>query len=391
MKFASAVDLVHELDRDVDAICARAERDLGEPADLVLAFFTSHFEDDAERLSAILSRRFSGALVVGCSAEGVCGRDIEHERVPAMSVMLARLPGVKVQPFRAGPEDLSSGQAVQNWIGSLGVSAEQAPTFVFLADPFTVPIKAVLHLFDIAYTGCPLLGGMVSGCEGPGQAVLILNGQVHRDGAVGLAITGAVEVRTVVSQGCRPVGERFVITRARDNVIEQLGGKPALHQLRNLLKNLSGDDLVLAQRSLFIGMVINEHKGEFKRGDFVIRHLLAGDPNSGSIVVGDEVRVGSSIQFHVRDEHSADQDLRELLESALSAAPPAGALLFTCNGRGTRMWDEPHHDASVLGEICGTAPMAGFFAAGELGPIDGRNLIHGHTASIGLFYPIAAE
>ncbi|MBI4580926.1 MAG: FIST C-terminal domain-containing protein [Planctomycetes bacterium] len=387
MRFASAATLVQDLDRETIELCGQTEAILGDNRpDLVLAFFTPHFEDEADRIAGVFTRRYPTAVFAACSAEGVLGADAEHERVPAMALWLARMPGARLHALRAGTEDLSSPQAAHKWIGKLGPKPAEAPTFLLFADPFSVPINAVLQLFDVTYPQRPVLGGMVSGCEGPGQAVLILDDQVYREGAVGIAVSG-VDVRTVVSQGCRPLGERFVITQCQRNVIQQLGGKPALQQLRDLLRGLAGEDLMLAQQSLFVGLVINEYKERFKRGDFVIRHLLAGDPQSGAIVVGDEVRVGMSMQFHVRDERSADEDLRELLVAARERGAPAGALLFTCNGRGTRMWSEPNHDVAVLRDICGPVPAAGFFAAGELGPIDGRNLIHGHTASIGLFYP----
>lgn len=388
MIFGSASAALPDLDEAVATICGEVERQLKDARpNLVLTFFSSHFEDEADRLVKSLSRRFPGSLLLGCSAEGVIGTDAEHERVPAVSLLAAHLPGVQLHPFRAGPDDLAHPQEAHAWIGQLASVGDGAPSFLLLADPFSVPINALIKLFNTTFPGRPVLGGMVSGCEEPEQAVLIQGDHIYRDGAVGVRISGDLEIRTVVSQGCRPLGERYVITKGQNNVIQQLGGKPALQQLRDLLRQLSGDELVMAEQSLFVGIAIDEHKNTFRRGDYVIRHLLAGDPNSGAIMVGDEIRVGTSVQFHVRDHRSADEDLRELLASARSETAPAGALLFTCNGRGTRMWPEPGHDVSVLRELCGSVPVGGFFAAGELGPLEGKNFIHGHTASIGLFYP----
>lgn len=387
MKFESFARAVENLDEDLPALCELARSRMPEPPDLVLAFATCHFEDQSEAICRALNDHFDSALVTGCSAEGVIGPDSEHERVPAVSLMLARMPGVNLVPFRMEAAELSDLESVQAAVAGIEADPIDEPTFIFLGDPFSVPVKPVLQAMDERFPGRPVLGGMVSGCDGPGQAVLILGENVFRDGAIGVAVVGNVEVRTVVSQGCRPIGERFVITRGRGNVIEHLGGRPALQQLRESLRKLSGDDLALAQRSLFIGLAIDEHKGEFRRGDFVIRQILAGDSASGAIVVGDEIRVGMSVQFHVRDADSADEDLRALLAPVADGGSPAGALMFTCNGRGTRMWEKPNHDVGVLRGTHRNTPVAGFFAAGELGPIDGRNLVHGHTASIGLFYP----
>lgn len=388
MKFGSACVRVQDLDQAVGQVIDQAEAQLGGSApNLVLVFVTSHFEDHAEKVARSLAARFESAVLAGCSAEGVIGTDSECERVPALSVLLASLPGVHLHPFRAEPRDLARPQEAHAWMNALRPDeAEGPPSFLLFGDPFSVPVKSLLKLFDQTFVGRPVLGGMVSGCEAPEQSVLVLGGDVHRSGAVGVRLTGDVVMRTVISQGCRPIGDRFIITRGHDNVIQQLGGKPALQQLRELLHQLSGNDLVLAEQSLFVGLAIDEYKDQFKCGDFLIRNLLAGDPNSGAIMVADEIRVGTSVQFHVRDQQSADADLRERLSAARCDHPPAGALLFTCNGRGTRMWAEPNHDVSLLHEVCGPLPVAGFFAAGELGPVEGRNFIHGHTASIGLFY-----
>jgi small ligand-binding sensory domain FIST len=386
MRFGSACVLAQDLDQAVGQISDEAESQLhGNRPDLVLVFITSHFEDQSDALVRTLVGRFGSAVVAGCSAEGVIGTNAECERMPALSVLVASLPGAHVHPFRASPQDLARPQEAHGWIRNLlPDDSEGPPSFILLADPFSVPISALLKLFNQSFPGRPVLGGMVSGCEEPEQSVLVLGRDVYRSGAVGLRITGDLEIHTVVSQGCRPVGDRFVITKGQKNVIQQLGGKPALQQLRDLLRQLSGNDLVLAEQSLFVGLAIDERKDKFGGGDFLIRHLLAGDPNSGAIMVGDEIRVGTSVQFHVRDARTADDDLRQRLTAA--RVPAAGALLFTCNGRGTRMWSKPNHDVTVVNEICGPLAVAGFFAAGEFGPVEGQNFIHGHTASIGLFY-----
>jgi small ligand-binding sensory domain FIST len=218
----------------------------------------------------------------------------------------------------------------------------------------------------------------------PEQTPLIFGEEVVDVGAVGALLRGDVAMRSVVSQGCRPVGAPLVVTKAQENVILELGGRSPLEQLRDLYQQLPARDQELFQHGPHIGLVLNECQETFQRGDFLVRNLYGIDRSSGALAITDRVRVGQTVQFHVRDADTADEDLRLLLRQNRSSAP-AGALLFTCNGRGTRLFPAPHHDASALAAEVGPVPLAGFFAAGELGPVGGQNFIHGFTASALIF------
>ncbi len=202
-----------------------------------------------------------------------------------------------------------------------------------------------------------------------------------------MLLRGPVGARCIVSQGCRPIGRPFVITRARENVILELAGKPPLARLQELWQQLGPEDQQLFQRGLHVGRVINEYQGGFQRGDFLVRNVLGLDRDTGALAITDRVRVGQTVQFHVRDAATADEDLHALLQIDLSAGAkrPAGALVFSCNGRGSRMFDQPDHDARAVRAEAGEIPLAGFFAAGELGPVGGQNFLHGFTASVVLF------
>ncbi len=228
--------------------------------------------------------------------------------------------------------------------------------------------------------------GMASGGRRPGMNALLLGPRAVDHGAIGVLVQGPAIVRSVVSQGCRPIGKPLVITKAEDNFILELGGKPPALRLQELWQELAPDERQLLQQGLHVGRVINEYQGKFERGDFLIRNVMGLDRNNGALAVTDHIRVGQTVQFHVRDAASADEDLHALLQLDLRAhAKPAGALLFTCNGRGTRLFDEPHHDARAIRAEAGALPVAGFFAMGELGPVGGQNFIHGFTASVLLF------
>jgi small ligand-binding sensory domain FIST len=256
-----------------------------------------------------------------------------------------------------------------------------------ICDPFTFPPGDLLTHLNEHVPGTTVMGGLASGGLTRRQSRLFLDGRVLSQGAVGVRLPGA-SADLLVSQGCRPVGDPYTVTRAEANVILELGGRPPLKRLEDLVAALPAGDRELLTRGVHMGMVINEYLAELRQGDFLIRGVLGADPDSGAIAVGDEVQVGQTVQFHVRDAASADEDLRCALEretAALGGRAAAGALLFTCTGRGSHLFAEPSHDAGLLAKALGEIPVAGCFCAGEIGPVGGQNYLHGFTASIALF------
>lgn len=188
----------------------------------------------------------------------------------------------------------------------------------------------------------------------------------------------------VVSQGCRPIGEPMVITTAERNMIGGLGGVSALSKLRSVFAELPTRDQRLVQNGLHVGRVINEYQEKFEYGDFLIRNVVGIDSEAEIISIGDYVRPGQTVQFHVRDAESADAELDSLL-SQHAGGLFGSALLFTCNGRGMNLFPDPDHDAQLIRKNFGDIPTAGFFAAGEIGPVGQQNFMHGFTASLVLF------
>jgi small ligand-binding sensory domain FIST len=263
----------------------------------------------------------------------------------------------------------------------------EAPTFILLADPFTTPMAEALTVLADRWPGAAAIGGLAGGGRNQGDHRLLLNDTVHDNGLVGVALSGPLSIRTVVSQGCRPIGDPFVVTRAEQNVIHELGGEPALERLQAVFESLAGDERRMAHQALHVGIVIDEHRERFERGDFLIRNLIGADRSSGSVAIGDQVQEGQTVQFHLRDAKSASEDLNLLLalDRTKHEQPPLGALLFSCCGRGHGLFGKPHHDITVLRERVGEIPAAGFFAQGEIGPVGGSNFLHGYTASLALF------
>jgi small ligand-binding sensory domain FIST len=214
-----------------------------------------------------------------------------------------------------------------------------------------------------------------------------VDGVSHAAGAAAVLLHGPITIRTVVSQGCRPIGKPVVVTKSEQQTIQELGGRPPLAVLKELFNELPPEDRALVNEGLHVGRVINEYQESFGRGDFLIRNVVGADHETGAIAVADFIRRGQTVQFHVRDAASADEDLRTLLADAGKTVRPEGALLFTCNGRGTRMFDTADHDAAAVDDAWPGLPVAGLFAQGELGPVGGRSFMHGFTASMALFGP----
>ena len=388
MPFASGLSTEASTDAALLDICSLVRKQLEDAADLAVVFFSVHHRDHATDIVRTVQERLSPRCLIGCVGEAIVGNDQEVERGPALSLWAAKWPQpVELSSFHLVLERTSEGASLLGWPDELVEAQPKHSAILLLGDPFTLPIDLFLEQINESHPGLPVLGGMASGIRGPGQCRLLLDGAVHDQGGVGVLLQGAIGLRSIVSQGCRPIGTHMVITKADENIIEGLGGKPPLTQLQQLWQELSTEEQNLFQQGLHIGRVINEYQGEFQRGDFLVRNVLGLDKSSGALAITERVRVGQTVQFHVRDAATADEDLHALLQHDVSAHErrPAAALLFTCNGRGTRLFPQAHHDARALRQEAGVIPVAGFFAQGELGPIGGQNFIHGFTASIALF------
>jgi small ligand-binding sensory domain FIST len=354
------------------------ERLDGEGCDLAVCFASTHhvgaFEDIGPALRNILEPR----VLVGGTAVAVAGGAHEIEENPALTVFAARLEGATLTPVTLRVQETPDGAALTGW-----PSLDRPPARLLLfADPFTFPVDAFLQRVNRDLPGLQIIGGLASAAGSPGGNRLVLDDGVADEGAVGVFVDGgSIEVRTLVSQGCRPIGRPYVVTRAEQNLIEELGGKPAIERLQELAGAASEEERELLRGGLHVGLVVDEHKAEFSRGDFLVRNLLGADENSGALAVGEQVSVGQTVQFHVRDAAAADEDLREMLTGVDADA----ALLFTCNGRGRHLFTVPDHDAGMVENLLGPIPLAGAFCAGEIGPVGGRNFLHGFTASLALF------
>jgi small ligand-binding sensory domain FIST len=388
MFFASAVtqepllrDALHRLETRL------RDQITDQPVDLALLFLSSHFRRMAPEVCEGVRAMFAPRHLLGCAAEGVIGSHAEIEQRPAITLMLARLPGVRFYPFMLQQGHWDT--LLQDDVAFRRIVAAPDDTRLFLlfCDPFTTPVQRILSTFDELYPGVPVLGGMASAAMAVGQNMLISDEFTTPVGAVGLGLAGDFDLDVIVSQGCRPIGEPYVVTQARGNVIIALENQPPMLRIQEVVDSLSETERGLLQRGLLIGRAINPMQEQLGRGDFLIRGVLATDRHSGTLTIGDTIEPGEIVQFHVRDAETAREDLEMMLIPQAFRPRPDGALLFTCNGRGTRLYEYENGDVSVIARGLGNVPMSGFFCAGEIGPVSKHNFVHGHTACLAIFRP----
>lgn len=368
-------------DAFAEAAARAALRLGGAPADLVVVFAGQDNLDHADEGLGAVAERLGDAALIGCGAQGVVadGKEVEGGGVAVWAASLGE--GAEAETFHL--EALQAGDAVA--VAGMPM-LDGADALLLLADPYTFPVEGLLAQLAVDNPGLPVIGGVASAGGGPGLGILMHDGRVEHEGAVGVALSG-VDVRPCVSQGARPIGPEMIITAVDGNVIEQLASQPALERIKEAIAELDPTERALAAQGLLLGIVIDPNQPEYERGDFLIRGLLDVDDEAGSVTVGEQVRVGQTVRLQVRDGASADEDLQAVLQRQLSdlRQPPAGALLFTCNGRGAGMFGVDDHDASALDYAFAGAPAAGFFCAGEIGPVGDRNFVHGFTATMAVF------
>jgi small ligand-binding sensory domain FIST len=377
MPFASALSEHPLTTHAVGEVIGGVLEQIGERPDFAFMVLTAPHAGALEDALCTVDELLHPLVSLGCAAESVLGPHREVEESAAVALLAGHTGPLVPVVLDATPADTGDGLVLRGWPAEIPFDTG---TLVLIGDPYSFPVESFLDWVQKNHPGLRVVGGMASAARGPGGNRLALGRNVRTGGAIGALLGPGAEIGTLVSQGCRPFGHPLVVTRAEHNVMYELAGRPALEQLvAHAHETLTEDEVVMLEAGgVHVGLVIDEHKERFGRGDFLVRSVVGADRSTGAIAVGDAVSIGTTVQFHLRDAASADEDLHALLATRRADA----ALVFTCNGRGTRLFGEPHHDVRVLAEHLGPVPMAGFFAAGELGPIGGRNFLHGFTASV---------
>ncbi|MDP7034986.1 MAG: FIST C-terminal domain-containing protein [Planctomycetota bacterium] len=394
MKFSSAHSTTPSSEEALREVLNRIQEDFEstDPPDVAIFFITHHHQPCFPELGLRVKRSLNVQHLLGTTAESVIEGTQEFENQPVLALWAGWLPEVQIHPFRITCAQTDEGFSFTGIPQELPSGSTSPPTFLLLPDPFTIPTQEMLKIFSQQFPGAVVTGGLASGGQAPGQNTLFLNGDTFQEGAIGIAIQGPIEIRTIISQGCRPIGRHWVVTQAKGNILNGLGGKPPLERLQEIFETLDPEELELVRSALHIGLVTNEYQEDFDRGDFLIRNVIGVDPGDGSLLLSDLVRTGQTVQFQVREPDSAREDLLHLLNRDRSQwkTPPLGGLIFSCNGRGSRLFGDPNVDISGVRSVTGNIPIAGFFAQGEIGPVGGENFIHGFTASVALFAPASS-
>lgn len=411
MQWVNALSTRPSLEAAVSEVVEQAHARLRAPADLGLVFISAAFTSEYSRLMPLLGECLdvptligcSGGGIVGCSAQGIA-REVENG--PVLSLMLATLPNVEVQAFHLNSNTLPDLDSPPDaWVEQIGVPPQNNPDFILLGDGNSFRVNDCLQGLDYAYPGSIKVGGLASaGAFNSGNA-LFCNYRHYTQGMVGVALSGAINVETIVAQGCRPIGPLFQIAEGERNLLLGLdcveddrvavGGsapqRTPLEMLQQVFQSLSEPDRSLAQHSLFIGVARDEFKLTLEPGDFLIRNILGVDPRSGAIAMGDRVRPGQRIRFHLRDAQTSAEDLQLILDrftkpSLYPLSSASGALMFSCLGRGEGLYGRPDFDSQLFQQSFPQIPLAGFFCSGEIGPVAGNTFLHGYTSVFGIFH-----
>jgi small ligand-binding sensory domain FIST len=382
-KFSNALITNANWSDEVVKSCQTIIEDIVVSPDIAVVFASPHFADEFQDIADAIQETLQPSNMIGCVGDSIVsgGREIEGD--PAITIWAAALPDTKIETTRLLLERVSNRGFISGTeeLPLDQITEREESALIVLGEPFSFPADLLLSQLVTDYPELRVIGGMASGFQQPGKNLVLVNGTVYCEGAAGLLIAGGVKMHSVVSQGCRPIGDRSIITKVEQNVILELGGKPAMQVLEEMFIRLPTSDHDLMSKGFFLGRVISEYQDDYEMGDFLIRNVMSMDNERRAVVVNDYFQVGQTVQFQVRDEESASNELRQLLKKT-DPAEIRGGLVFTCNGRGTRLFAEPDHDAGVIRDTVGEIPLAGFFAQGEIGPVGRENHMHGYTASV---------
>jgi len=355
---------------------------------LGLIFMSPKYFQQAKQILEILQVHGQIPLLAGCSSQSLIVGEQEVEQNAGLTLALYAMPGAEVKAIRFVQEQVEEANGPRYWPLETGIAPEQTNGWLVFIDPFHLDSETWLRTWNEAYAPLPVLGGLASGDYADQATQVYLNGEVFDEGGIAISIGGDVKLAGVTSQGCTPIGDTWTLTKVDENIIHEIGNRPAYEVLAETFNALSTEEQKSARGNLFIGLVVNEYLDEFHRGDFLIRNLLGADPNTGSIAVGALPRLGQTVQFQRRSAAAATEDMNELLarmKDKLGEAAIYGGCLCSCNGRGQNMFGTPNHDAQMVQQRLGPFGLAGFFCNGEIGPIGERNFLHGYTASLALF------
>jgi small ligand-binding sensory domain FIST len=390
MRWASAVDTDKSLSSSVQRAAESVFAGLGrQEPDLVIAFISAHHAPRYEAVTELIRREFDGAFLFGCCAEGVIGGGREIEDHASVSLTGALLPGVRLKGTHLDAAQVPPVYAEPRvWEETLRMTANQQPSILVLAEPFSFETEMYLRGLDRVFPRAPKIGGLASGARQVGGSILYLGDQIHRSGCITLALTGNIEIDAVVAQGCRPIGDPLFVTAAHENLIRELDGRTPRDVMAELFEKLPIADREVFSQSLFIGLAMKTDASQYVSGDFLIRNIMGMDPQSGALWVNAEIPPKSVVQFHLRDATTSAFDLERTLTAYRASQmvdSDCGALLFSCEGRGAGLYGQSDHDSNAYRRLVADVPIGGFFCSGEIGPVADATYLHGYTSAFAVF------
>jgi len=355
---------------------------------LGLVFMTPRFFPYAKQVLELLRVHARLPLLVGCSSSSLVSGNEELEDNPGLVLALYALPGAKLTGTYFTQAQVEEAAGHDYWPRITTVKPSQTNGWLTFIDPFHLDSESWLRSWNESYPGSPVYGGLSSGIFADQTTQIYFNGEVYEEGGVTICVGGDVKLAGVISQGCTPIGDTWTLTRVEQNLIHKIANRPAYEVLSETVNEMSADEQKKVRGNLFIGLVVNEYLEDFHRGDFLVRNLLGGDPQTGVLAVGAMPRAGQTMQFQRRDSEAASEDMSELLartQTQLGGATVYGGCLCCCNGRGRHLFGTSGHDAQLVQKQFGGIGLSGFFCNGEIGPVGQKNFLHGYTASLALF------
>jgi small ligand-binding sensory domain FIST len=381
---SESASVLHEgpyVEATVRAAAERIRAGLSGPATIAFAFVTPDYLPHLSEFADTI--RVDGHVleVVGCTGSGLTSDASERENGSGFSILALHFENTEVAIHPLPNSLVESSDGPKFWKQRFA----PAEGWLVLTNPFGFAVDDWLAEWNAAFPGVPTVGGLASGGR-DAESMGVFHNSNLIEGGVLVGISGAVKLVPLISQGCKPIGEPLPVTKAEDNIIFALGSRPAYQALESAFQSLSEAERSHAQGNLFAGIAGTEDVEDFRPGDFLIRNIIGADPDSGAVVIAGIPRVGQTVQYQLRDKEVADRDLRRVLRRAADRTnKPLASLLFSCTGRGSDFFGAADHDARLVEEILGRHSSAGFFCNGEIGPVGGRNCVHGYTASCALF------
>jgi len=366
-------------EEQVVSLARKLRADLGANAALGFVFVTPDWQPHLEETLELIRLNAHVPRLVGCSGSAVVGFETELEGQSGLSVMLLVLPEDSFDVFSISEEDIDS-NSPESWHELTNIRPQASRGWIVLANPALQELEEWLTGWNLAYPEIPIIGGLAAGKQS--DYFLFRDGELTTASILLVGLKSPLQLRTIISQGCRPIGDPSPITKAEDNFILEIGNVSAYQTLESAFMTIPADERNAVRNNLFLGLAASEYIDEFKRGDFLIRNILGADPQMGALAVAAYPRVGQTVQFQVRDAKSAHQDMLDACRlTAAEARESSAILLFICNGRGRGLFGVSNHDAGIVAQTFGACPTAGLFCNGEIGPVGNRSFLHGYSAA----------